>query len=197
MVPLRADSGPCEGRGEGVGLLLLLLLLVTAVGCAGRGLPLGADGRYHHADPGYSIDPPRFGEGPAWQRISLDKTDLAWRTDDGRSISLSSSCRKTQAKPALLARRLLIGLEREALLGAHPVALRGDPGWAQTVETGEGGERVRIKTVTVVSAGCVFDWVLVAAADARFDESLEAFDAWWTSFVRDGRPGPVADGSES
>lgn len=191
----RADnaSGGSGGRRRvrrpGVAMLLLLTTAVASgplalAGCAGRGLRVGPSGRFHHDDPIYSIEAPRFSGDVEWRRVSVDGTDLAWRTGDGRSMSLSSSCRPTRARPALLARRLLIGVPRDDLVAAHPVALLGDPGWAQVVETGEGAEAIRIKTVTVVSVGCVFDWVLVASAGPRFDESLEAFDAWWASFER-------------
>ncbi len=180
MRPFRADSARGDAaRGSAA---LLVLLLVGA--CASTGLPIGADGRYYNEERGYSIDAPRLDDATAWRMVSLDDTDLAWRTEDGRSMSLSSSCKRTRARPALLARQLLIGVPRDAILSAHPVALRGDPGWAQTVETGADSAAIRIKTVTVVGGGCVYDWVLVAAAGPRFDESLPVFDDWWTSFER-------------
>ena len=199
MRPSRADNAWGDRRWWRGPVLLLLLVVLTlqTMACAGRGLRPGRDGRFHNDDPEYAIDAPRFSAEALWKRISLEGTDLAWRTADGRSMSLSSSCKQTRARPALLARRLLIGVPRDDLLSAHPVALRGDPGWAQIVETGKGTEAVRIKTVTVVSAGCVFDWVLVAGAGARFDESLDAFDDWWSSFERGGRDAAPALADET
>lgn len=187
MRPSRADSTRDEARTRTTVWLVLAICAVASLACAGRTFREGVDGRLTHRELGYSIDTPRFGGDPAWQRIDLERTDLAWRRVDGRSMSLASSCRRTRAKPALLARRLLIGVPKDELLSAHPIALLGDPGWAQVVETGKGSEAVRIKTVTVVSAGCIFDWVLVAGAGPRFDETLPIFDAWWTSFERSPR----------
>lgn len=196
----RVDSGSI-GRTRRRTLRLIVVVgcsiaIAWVSGCATTGLKQGSDGRYRHRDLDYEIDAPGLPPEAGWRMIKLDDTDLAWRTDDGRSMSLSSSCKRTRAKPALLARRLLIGVPKDAVIAAHPVALRGDAGWAQIVETGTGARAVRIKTVTVVSRGCVFDWVLVAGAGPRFDDSVSAFDAWWTSFERTGEgpdSEPVAD----
>jgi hypothetical protein len=198
MRPFRADSAWGNAVRQGAARSLVLLLVVIVAACAGHGLRRDADGRYRNTEVGYVIDAPRFEtEGDErWRPVSIDRTDLAWRTEDGRSMSLASTCKPTRARPALLARRLLIGVPRDDLIAAHPVALRGDAGWAQVVETGEEGQAIRIKTVTVVSAGCVFDWVLVAEAGPRFDESLPAFDAWWTSFERLRPPGEDAASAE-
>ena len=96
------------------------------------------DGRYLHRKLDYSIEAPDFGADDSWRAIGLDGADLAWYSDDGRSMSLASSCKKTRADPYMLARRLLTGVPRDDVLSAHPIAHRGDPGWAQTVVTGPG-----------------------------------------------------------
>lgn len=201
MRPSHADSTWGDAWSRSVSWLAVgacaAMCVAAFSGCAGRTFRVDADGRFTHRDLGYSIDAPHFGDDTEWERIDLDRTDLAWRRGDGRSMSVASSCKSSRAKPAFLARRLLIGIPKDDLISAHPIALRGDPGWAQTVETGKGAEAIRIKTVTVVSRGCVFDWMLVAGAGPRFDQSLPIFDAWWTSFerapeARAAGPGPDA-----
>jgi len=74
---------------------------------------------------------------------------------------------------------------RDDVISAHPIAHRGDPGWAQIVETGSGSrDAVTVKTVTVVNGGCVFDWVLVSPSGERFESALGVFDGWWPTFSR-------------
>ncbi len=180
MKPFRVD----RVRGVVVGGGAVLLAALGLAACASSGLKLGSDGRYRSKDLGYAIDAPRFAEPDEWRKVKVDDTDLAWRTDDGRSMSLASSCRRTRAKPALLARQLLIGVPRDDIVSAHPVALRGDPGWAQVVDTGGEDHSIRIQTVTVVGGGCVYDWVLVGHAGPRFEASVDTFDRWWSSFER-------------
>ena len=133
----RAKSGSLYPKLRGsVTFFVAVAWLLCAGGCATHGLKVDEDGRLRHPELGYEIDAPDLDSSVGWRSVSLDDTDLAYRSDDGRSMSLSSSCKQTRAKPALLARRLLIGIPRDALLSAYPVELRGDPGWAQVVETG-------------------------------------------------------------
>lgn len=168
----------------GVTLWGVLLVAFLAAGCARGPTRELDDGRILHRKLDYSIEAPQFGDDTSWHRIGLDGADLAWYSDDGRSMSLASSCKKTRAEPYFLARRLLTGVPRDDVLSAYPILHRGDPGWAQTVVTGTGREAVRVKTVTVVNGGCIFDWVLVTPAQADHEASAGIFDAWWPSFRR-------------
>ena len=81
------------------------------------------------------------------------------------------------------------------LFAASLLPPRRDPGWTQTVVTGAYRNAVRVKTVTLLNAGCVFDWVLVTPNDASFDAAEPVFDAWWPTFRRPSEGGD--DGGEA
>ena len=189
---MRASTANSTHAGATVWVGLVLWVLLVAPGCAGGPVKRIDDGRFENRKLDYAIEAPRF-ESDDWRRIGLDGADLAWYADDGRSMSLASSCKKTKAGPYMLARRLLTGVPRDAVISAYPVAHRGDSGWAQIVETGVGRDAVRVKTVTIVNGGCVFDWVLVTPANDRFEEAARVFDAWWPSFARPSSLGDPVD----
>jgi hypothetical protein len=136
--------------------------------------------RLRHRELGYSVDAP---DSVSWQPISVDGTDVAYFDASlGARLSLSSSCRKTRARPAVLARRLALGTERSQRIASGPVTLGIVEGWSQTFEASEDGHTIRVKTVTLVSAGCVYDWVMVTRDAQAFEQSESAFDVWWHSF---------------
>jgi len=169
----------------------LTWIAASLVGCASDLVAVGQDGAtgFRHQSLGYSIRAPSAAEGGTWRRVSVEGTDLAFarRADDGEAtMTLLSTCRRSQAPPAVRARNLLIGLPEHTLRQSGPVELDGDDGWSQVFDLEQGGVPVRVKAVTLVSGGCTFDWVLVAPGP--FGGAEDSFDAWWTSFERGGVP---------
>jgi len=117
-----------------------------------------------------------------WRRISLEGADLAYRAPDRSAISLSSNCRKTRATAEQLSRHLSFGTSRDGVLYRGAIAHAGDPGWVEVLDSHSDAGVLRIKSVTVVSGGCVFDWLLVASGPEAFERALPDFDRWWASF---------------
>ncbi|UCE85197.1 MAG: hypothetical protein JSU66_12715 [Deltaproteobacteria bacterium] len=131
---------------------------------------------YQHRRHGYSIGVPER----QWSRTSVDGAVLAFRSPEGDFMSMMSRCRETAAPAALLARRLLIGLDERVLRQAGPVLLEGRNGWGQVLDARFESRAVRIKTITVVVQPCILDWVLVSPGD--FATAERSFDGWWSTF---------------
>lgn len=171
------------------------LALLVWGGINGCGAPLMTpdDGRLRHRELGYRIDLPADLPGASWQRVDVEGADVAWALEEGTAtasgathISLSSSCRKTAAKAAVLARQLALGTQQGDRLASEAVALGAAEGWSQSFEAVEEGVALRVKTVTLMSGGCVYDWVLVTPASDAFARIDPVFDAWWRSFEPPG-----------
>ena len=94
-------------------------------------------------------------------------------------MSVQSVCERPVAKPAVMARHLLIGARERSLRQAGPVEVDGLDGWVQVFDIPEGSARVQVKTITAVSGPCVFDWLL--ASRGSVDRVEPEFDAWWQS----------------
>lgn len=169
----------------------VLVAGLLAVGCVSA--VRAEDGGYRYRRHGYRVAAPG-GPGPAWTRIDVDDTDLAFeRGAPGPrdSMSLVSRCGRPVADAQLMARHLVIGVRERKVVAAGPLLVAGRSGWTQTFDTSREGVSVRVKTVTLVAGGCSFDWVLASAGD--FDVAEAAFDAWWESFRLD--PGFAEEGS--
>ena len=78
-------------------------------------------------------------------------------------MALLSRCRKTGSTPQLLARNLLIGLDDRELVQAGPIAVGPAEGWSQTVAATREGAPVQLRSVTLKSGSCIFDWILVTS----------------------------------
>ena len=85
----------------------------------------------------------------------------------------------------------MYGLPERTLIAAGPTLVDGRDAWTQTFDTVQDDVSVRVKTVTLVVAGCSFDWILMTAAD--FEPAEQAFDAWWGSFRLDPRYDEASD----
>ena len=112
----------------------------------------------------------------------------------GRSRQLSE-CGRPQADAGTLARQLLIGLDERFRVASGPVEVAGRPAWSQTFETREGGQRIRVKSVTLTTGPCTFDWVLVAPGD--FGEAEQEFDRWWPTWVHNSQSLASRDGERA
>lgn len=169
------------GAGLPVAVAALWLL-----GCAGDVVASGkgADRVFRHRELDYRIPPPGGGEEGPWERFDLEGADLAFR-NGGATMTLLSRCTRQQsdAPPMILAQHLLFGIEERALRQSGPALVDGASGWSQTYDTVQTGRVVRIKSVTLQRAGCVFDWVLVAALPAGSQE--QTFDRWWREWHQD------------
>ncbi len=165
-----------------VGLLGAVLI---GAGCASSPM-LPIEGGYRHELHGYTIARPD-GSGGEWQRVTLKGEALVFRRPGPESLALQSRCGHPVATPVFMARHLLFGLRERTLVAAGPTLVDGREGWTQTLDTVQEGVPVRVKTVTLVAAGCSFDWVLMTAGS--FEPVEQTFDAWCGSF----RLGPRYD----
>ena len=68
---------------------------------------------------------------PDWRSVDLEEADLAYDRAGGAMISLSSSCPRSRATPAALARHVTIGTERGELHAAGPFEVAGAEGWSR------------------------------------------------------------------
>ena len=158
-----------------VGLLGALLI---GAGCAGR--PMSRiEGGYRHQRHDYTIAKPD-GPGEVWQRVTMEGAALAFRRPGPEFLGLQSICGRPVAEPVFMARHLLIGLPERTLVVAGPARVDGRNAWTQTFDIVQEGVSARVKTVTLVAAGCSFDWILATAG--AFEPAEQAFDAWWGSF---------------
>ena len=157
-------------------------LLAGLIGMACGGSISLVDGTYRDRRHDFTIAAPA-GPGPAWERVSVDDAALSFRREQsGRrdSLAMLARCGRAVADAQLMARSLVIGLNERELLAAGPRLVAGRSGWTQSFETSRDGVTVFVKTVTLVTGDCSFDWVLVAAGSRQRAET--AFDAWWGSF---------------
>lgn len=150
----------------------------------------GADGRWRERTGAYSIldlAAPHVSSGMAesaplaFRRVRVEGAELAYRGPSGSTLTLLRECGRADAPIALLARQLRIGAigEGDELLDSSKVAIAGEEGFAQLFRAFEGRESVLVRSVTLRSGGCTYDWVLVGAGDAAVDA---AFERWWRSF---------------
>jgi hypothetical protein len=165
----------------GAGPLAALLL-----GCATDLLVIheeGGEAVYRHRKLGYAITAPDRKEAGHWVRRQVKGAALAFRERDpatGSTMSMLTRCGGPQASPMILARHLTIGLRDRDFRQSGPVAVDGIGGWVQIFDTRIEEIPVRVKTVTVHTLGCTFDWVLVSRDS--FSRYEVAFDSWWASF---------------
>jgi hypothetical protein len=134
------------------------------------------DGGWRSTREGWRIDAP----APGWERFELEGAALAFREGREKSMSVQARCRRPLAEPAILARHLVIGIPEHTLRQAGPAAVAGRSGWTQTFDARLDGRTVRVKTVTLVAAGCAYDFVLVAGEG--FEASEQDYDAWTRGF---------------
>lgn len=189
-----ARPGPLPRWGLGSSVAVLGACLVM-LGCMSG--PFAAsthDGatRLTHRTLGYAIEEPVWATAAGWRRVELDESDLAYRDESGTAVSLASSCPNTRATVATLARHVTIGTPRSDLVAAGPIEQNGAPGWTQTFDTVQDGATIRVKVVTVLADGCIYDWLLVSRGIEPFVANEPAFDSWIESF----EPPPDRSGGE-
>ena len=160
---------------------LLTLLLALPPACA-RDL-VAENGGWRSTRGGYRIGDP----GAGWERFDLEGAALAFRHGGSETMSLQARCGRPVASPAILARHLTIGIPERTLREAGPVSVAGGSGWTQTFDARLEARTVRIQTVTLVSAGCAYDFLVVAAGDP--EPAQRTFRAWVESFSLDGVAG--------
>lgn len=96
-------------------------------------------------------------------------------------MSLQARCGQPVASPAIMARHLMIGIPERTLRQAGPFLVAGRSGWTQTFDARLEGRTVRIQTVTLVTSGCAYDLMLVAAGDP--EPAQRSFQAWVEGFT--------------
>ena len=161
--------------------IVCVLLAAGAVACASSGFRSGI---YTDDETGYSIPDPNLvsaAEGLIWSRESVNGTDLAFRGPDDAFLAISSHCDATELSPAVLGRQLLVGLKDRKLSLREEFEFAGGKAFRQIVDAvDKAGDSVRTNTVTLVRAGCVVDWMLVAKGP--MPEVEASFDRWWRAF---------------
>jgi hypothetical protein len=165
------------GGAQALGTMAWLLVVLQTAACASD--LVFEDGRYHHRRRHYSIKSPEA-EGSTWQRLPVEGAELVFQGPERATMSLMEQCGSPAPEPRLLARQLLIGLEGRTLLSEGPLEGGGAPGWVQRIDAVEGGEVVRLKTVTRVIGQCGYDWILIVPGELGEHEAV--FDRWWKSF---------------
>ncbi|OLE38264.1 MAG: hypothetical protein AUG00_05775 [Candidatus Rokubacteria bacterium 13_1_20CM_2_70_7] len=104
---------------------------------------------------------------------------------DGAGLGLGRACEGAAARrPAgLLTRRLLAGLRDRTVIGRGEVSVDGRQGTRTIVEArGETeGPRLKIETLTVTDARCVYDLIYAAPVDT-FGDWRGDFDRFVASF---------------
>ena len=147
------------------------------------------NGEWRSTRAGFRIAEPAATPGPdaaagpdaGWERFDLEGAALAFRRGKLETMSLQARCGRPVAAPAILARHLVIGLPERTLRQAGPVRVAGQSGWTQTFDARLENRTVRLKTVTLVAAGCVYDLMLVSKGE--FEPAERVFDAWVASFA--------------
>jgi hypothetical protein len=95
-------------------------------------------------------------------------------------MSAQSECGRKPPSPQVQARSLLIGVGTRVLRQSGPVAVGTTEGWSQVLDVEEEARVLRLKTVTLVTADCTVDFMLIAGDE--FESVEPGFDRWWQSF---------------
>jgi hypothetical protein len=163
--------------------------LVVAVGCAGS--VVAVDGGYRHRRHFYTFEAPD-GPGPAWKRVEVEGAAIAFRRPGPETLVVQSRCGKPLARPEILARQLIIGIEPRVVEQGRPSSVDGYEAWEQVVRSRD----VRLRTVTAVVGDCSVDWILTTSTSGPIDEADRAFDAWRETFqLADRTAGPAEQDS--
>lgn len=165
-------------RGAGAVGALWLLLQVPA--CASD-LRL-EEGRFRHAELGYSLlDPRALAPEADWRRVELEGATLAFRGKEGTAAAFVVSCgRSTRADARALSRQLLFSLEERRVVEEETLSLEGGRAVRRVVRARNDGAPVRLETLTRVEGDCTYDWVLVTPGPPG--PAREPFEQWWRSF---------------
>ncbi|OLC13363.1 MAG: hypothetical protein AUH29_13690 [Candidatus Rokubacteria bacterium 13_1_40CM_69_27] len=160
------------------GLVGAIATLALAAGCAGRRVDHGV----FHSSKGYRVTVP----GSDWAVVEQSRADLELRHRGGAAgMLVNAACEGAAARrPAgLLTRRLLAGLRDRTVIGRGEVSVDGRQGTRTIVEArGETeGPRLKIETLTVTDARCVYDLIYAAPVDT-FGDWRGDFDRFVASF---------------
>jgi hypothetical protein len=150
-------------------------------GCAGRRI---TDGVFR-STKGYRVTVP----GPDWAVVDSSRADLELRHRDGSAgMLVNALCEGgvTRRPANALAQQLLAGLRGREIVERVEVAVNGRTGTRMVVEAlpAGPGSRVRIESVTVADARCVYDLIYAAPA-AAFAGQHADFAQFVASFVRE------------
>jgi hypothetical protein len=172
--------GTLRPRAVAIGLLGVAVGLGVS-GCAGR---LITDGVFR-STKGYRVTVP----GPDWTVVDSSRADLELRHRDGSAgMLVNALCDGgvTRRPAGALAHQLLAGLRDREIVRRVEVSVNGRTGTRMVVEAlaAGPGSRVRIETVTVADAHCVYDLIYAAPA-AAFAGRYADFDRFVASFVRE------------
>lgn len=149
-----------------------LTLLLAA--CA-RDL-VAENGGWRSTRGGYWIEAP----GPDWQRFELEGAALAFRRGGTETLSLQTRCGRSLSTPQIMARHLMIGIPERTLRQAGPAQVAGHAAWTQTFDARLEGRTVRVQTVTLLAAGCAYDFLMVASGET--EPVARVFESWVESF---------------
>jgi hypothetical protein len=152
---------------------------VAVAGCAGTRI---TDGVFR-SPKGYRVALPP-GD---WEVARRSRADLEVRhRTEPVGMLVNASCDQPPSKATLevLARHLLSGLRRRAVVSAEEVSLNGRVARHSILEgrLGEDGEPVRVELYVMRDARCVYD-LLYVAPPAAFDEWRPGFERFVETFV--------------
>jgi hypothetical protein len=161
--------------------LLGVAVALGLSGCAGRSITEGV----FRSTKGYRVTIP----GGDWVVVDVSRADLELRHRDGAAgMLVHALCdRRVTGRPAgALSQQLLAGLRDRAILEQEDISLNGHAGTRRVVEAraSGAGSRVRVETVTVTDARCVYDLAYAAPAGA-FASRHADFDRFVASFVKE------------
>ncbi len=165
-------------RGVGAppcAVAVAFLALAVALGCAGDMVAI--EGGYWNKRRDYRFEAPG-GPGPAWGQVRVKGADIAFRRPGPKTLIVQSSCGRPVARPEIMARQLVIGIESRRIVDSEAVQVDGLAAWRQTIES----RGVRVKTVTTVAGDCTVDWMLTLSGPGPHDDAEAAFEAWLASF---------------
>jgi len=165
-----------------LGLTLLLLPACARDWVRENGVWRSTRAGFRIAEPAAVGGPDAVGgPGARWERFDLEGAALAFRRGKLETMSLQTRCGRPVASPAILAGHLVIGIPERTLRQAGSLLVAGQSGWTQTFDARLENRTVRLKTVTLVAAGCAYDLMLVSKGE--FEPAERAFDAWVDSFA--------------
>lgn len=161
------------------GLVGAMAALTLAGGCAGRRIDHGV----FHSSKGYRVTVP----GPDWAVVEPSRADLELRHrggDAGMLVNAACGGGATPRSPGLLARRLLVGLRDRTVIERGEVSVNGRHGLRTLLEAREDrqGPRLKIETLTVTDARCIYDLIYAAPAET-FGDWRADFDRFVASFL--------------
>ena len=170
--------------------LAIVWLIATSLLCAGCAAGRIVDGVYRDAARRFQVDIP----SAPWRSTFIEGATLAFRLSElPVAMALRVDCDAPEPGETLwVARHLFFGLQDRRALRQEPILVDGTAGLRSHVTARLDGRPVEAEGITVRRAGCLVDFMYVAAPE-RFAAGQPDFEA----FVQSLAPVPAPDASGS